>query len=93
MTITRSYVMSMSAAEFKRLVRRAVREPGGIQTCRWLQDCRQGPRTGRREGFYRSAIAASLAIAGRARRDGAKHREVIRARIDHARRARRALQA
>ena len=64
----------MSTAALRRWVRRTMGGDrglyGGSSLVAQVQDDRQGPRTGRREGSYRGSMAAMLRNAGHYRRQG-----------------------
>ena len=69
--MTRSEVLAMTTAELRRYARRLAKEPYGTVRLEQVRDIRQGPVTGRREGYYRAGMARRLNYAARCRRLGA----------------------
>ena len=69
--MTRQEVLDMTAAELRRYARRVAKELCGTVRLEQVQDIRQGPVTGRREGYYRAGMARRLNDAARCRRAGA----------------------
>ena len=69
--MTRSEVLAMTTAKSRRYARRVAKEPYGTVRLEQVQDIRQGPVTGRREGYtapaWRADSTTRRAAGGSAR--------------------------
>ena len=70
--MTRQEIEQMTTAELRRYARTALRRDNryiyGVCALERIQDIRQGPLTGRRDGWYRQEMARMLDAAGRCRK-------------------------